>query len=267
MPIFIVLLRYTLLGMFRIKQYCTVTLFLLTYQMLSAQLNVKDSCVLAPLIIGSYSVQIPGGDMADRFGVNSNVGGYFLIKNRSNLLYGVGGGFLFGDNVRETSIFSNVTTSNDYIIDSDGQIADVYLHQRGFNIALNFGKVLNVLAPNPNSGLFGTVGLGFLQHKIKIEDVLDNVLQIQGEYIKGYDRLTNGVMVSEMIGYMYLSSHRLVNFFVGFEFSQGFTKSRRSYNFNTMEYDDKDRLDLLYGFRVGWIIPAYKRTPREFYFY
>jgi hypothetical protein len=91
--------------------------------------------------------------------------------------------------------------------------------------------------------------------------------QLAGDLKKGYDRLTNGPSVSEYFGYTYLSNNRLLNFFVGLECSQAFTKDRRIWDYQMMKPDDSQRLDLLYGLRAGWILPLYKRVPKAYYYY
>jgi hypothetical protein len=30
--------------------------------------------------------------------------------------------------------------------------------------------------------------------------------------------------------------------------------------------DNTKRIDLLYGIRLGWIVPLYKQAPQEYYF-
>ena len=110
-------------------------------------------------------------------------------------------------------------------------------------------------------------GIGFLQHKKRIEVTGNVVPELTRDYRKGYDRLSNGPAITQFIGYHYLSNRRLINFFGGFEAIAALTKNRRGYNYDTMEYDNKQRFDLLYGIRFGWIIPLYKKKPKEFYFY
>ena len=56
-----------------------------------------------------------------------------------------------------------------------------------------------------------------------------------------------------------------VNFYGGFEFTQGFTKNRREMNFDTGQKDDLARLDMLFGFRLGWVFPIYKRIADKSY--
>jgi hypothetical protein len=240
--------------------------FVITSQ-LKAQINIKDSSLFIPTINASFSYQIPGGDMADRFGNSSMVGVSVLMKDKKNFLYGVGGHFIFGNNVVEDNILDGLKNSSGFIIDKDGQRGEVYLFQRGFKIDVQVGKLFSVLGHNKNSGIYVLGGVGLLQHKIKIDDVLRKVPQVTGDYKKGYDRLSNGLSLMESVGYRYLSNKRLINFYVGLEFIQAFTENRRSYNFDTMMKDDKKRVDLLSGIVCGWTIPIYKKTPKEFYYY
>ncbi len=73
--------------------------------------------------------------------------------------------------------------------------------------------------------------------------------------------------INEFIGYLFLGKTRILNFYAGFEFVQAWTKNRRDVNFDTGEKDDKLRFDILTGFKIGWVIPLYKRTPSDYYFY
>lgn len=84
-------------------------------------------------------------------------------------------------------------------------------------------------------------GVGILQHKIRIEHQDNKIPQLEGDYLKGYDRLSNGLMVHQFVGYFHMSNNRLINFFVGAEAWQGFTKNRRDLNFDTKMHDDKTK--------------------------
>lgn len=229
--------------------------------------SVADSSVMIPMFTGSYAVQVPGGDMAERFGINSNTGGSFIVKTRSNWLLGIEGFFLFGSNIKEDGILDCIRTSNGQIINKYGEYANYILSERGFFLGVTAGKIIPVFSPNPNSGIIITLSGGLLQHKIRIDNDGNNAPQILDDYKKGYDRLTNGFCFKEFIGYIYFGNKRTLNFYTGFEFYQGFTKNRRNYNFDTMERDDRNRADLLYSFRIGWIIPLYKRSPDRYYIY
>lgn len=229
-----------------------------------SQHNIKDSSIFTPLISFNYAFQLPGGDLSERFGANSNLGFSANFKLKSQWMIGLDYNFMFGNRVKEYGILDSLRTDNGYIINNNGQPAQILLFERGHAVYLTFGRLFPVWGPNPNSGIFAKIGVGYLQHKIRIEHNNDNVPPLNGDYKKGYDRLTSGLMVNQFIGYQYLSNSRLLNFYAGLDFQQAFTQNRRSYNFDTMEQDTSERLDLLFGIRVGWIIPIYKRAPKDF---
>ena len=81
------------------------------------------------------------------------------------------------------------------------------------------------------------------------------------------DRLTSGLGISEFIGYLYMGNNRLKSFYAGVEFTQGWTKCRRKYDYNTMSYNNSNYHDYIYGIKVGWIIPSYKRASKTGYYY
>lgn len=253
------------------KKYFLATAFMLglisTFPVRAQKTNVKDSAVSTPLISIHYSYQMPGGVLANRFGNNSSIGGNFQYKTKKNILFGVEGNFLFGNTIKDDSLFINIMTNDGQIINGNGEFATVNTFERGFTVTGKVGKIFSVLAPNPNSGLMVSAGVGLLQHKIRIEVPGNTVLELNGDYKKGYDKLTNGFCATEFIGYVYFGNHRLVNFFGGVEFTQAWTKCRRDFNFDIMAKDYTKRLDLLYGIKAGWIIPFYYRTKRSTYYY
>lgn len=231
-----------------------------------AQKSQRDSAEKVFMLCPSFAYQLPGGNLADRFGYNFNVGGSFMLKTKSNWLFGVEGQFLFGDQVNESHILDSISTQQGFVIGTNGGYADIFLYERGFHFLAKAGKVFPLLNPNKNSGVIATIGVGLLQHKIRIQNDDENAIQVSGDYAKGYDRLTNGLSITESLGWLYLEKNHVANFTFGVEFTQAFTKNRRSYNFDEMRKDETNRADLLYGFRVSWIIPFRKRVPKEFYY-
>ncbi len=232
-----------------------------------AQMSVRDTTIAFPMIGATFGYQFPGGDLADRFGNNFNVGGVFQWKLQSNWILGIEGDFLFGDEVKENNILDKYKTPDGNIIDEHGHYANVLLYQRGLKFEVRIGKIFPVIGPNKNSGIMACIGLGYLQHKIRIETPESAIPYISGEYSKGYDRLTTGPEITEFLGYVNFSNSRLVNFYGGIECTQAFTKNRREINFDTGLKDDKSRLDLLFGIRIGWVFPLYKRSADKFYMY
>lgn len=217
------------------------------------------------MIGATIGYQFPGGDLSDRFGNNFSAGGIFQWKLRSNWILGVSCNFLFSDEVKERNFLDQYMTPDGHIIDGNGQYASVLLYERGLNIDLKVGKIFSFLGPNPNSGLMTTLGVGYLQHKIKFDPLDSPIPFLDGDYAKGFDRFSSGVSFTEFIGYMNFSNKKLVNFFAGIEFTQAFTKNRRNMNFDTGMKDDNSRTDLLYGIRLGWVFPLYKRESDKIY--
>ncbi|MDQ3193060.1 MAG: hypothetical protein M3Q58_15860 [Bacteroidota bacterium] len=232
-----------------------------------SQVNVSDSVISTPIIIANYAYQFPGGHLKERFGNSSTIGVSFLQKTKSYWLWGFDFNFIFGGKVKEDSLFRNMTTKNDFLINQHGALAEIRLFQRGLISTVKLGRMFPALGPNPNCGFVVLGSVGLLQHKIRIENPNNNTPQILGDYKKGYDRLTNGLAISEFVGYMYLSNNRLLNFYGGFEFVQAWTQNRRDFNFDTMEKDNTKRTDLMSGFKVGWVVPLYKKMPDKFYYY
>ena len=226
----------------------------------------KDSAASGVLVNMSYAAQLPGGDLAKRFGFNSNIALGAYYKFSSNWIVGIEGSFIFGNILRETGLLDSIATQDGNLIANDGNYSQVKYFERGYDIQLTVGKVFPFTKKNLNSGLLTTFSAGYLRHHIDIETPSDWTPQPAGDYLEGYDRLTAGVCITEFVGYMYLGNNRVTNFFVGFEFTQGFTKSLR-YDFDLMSQNTNLRFDLLNGIRVGWILPILKRPATGFYYY
>lgn len=219
--------------------------------------------VKVPIFQVQGGIGVPGGDFADRFAPNGFAGGGMLYKTRKNLVLGIQGDFIFGG-VREGDALDHLRTDDGFLIGTDGGLWNPILYLRGYRIQGTVGYILPVMQSNENSGLMVRAGVGFLQHKIYY-DVKDrqNLPQISPEMVKGYDRLTNGLVLTEYIGYYLMSPNRLVNLHIGFEFTQGFTQSRRSLNYDTKQPDTRNRLDLIYALKVHWMLPLYRKSTIE----
>lgn len=221
---------------------------------------------MVPITI-SYAYQVPGSDMAIRFGNNSNIGAEAFVKTRSNLIIGASGSFLFSSKVREPGLLRGVTNSYGQILDLDGNPATVLLYERGYSVLAEVGKIIRGVGPNPNCGFLLKLGGGYLRHKIRIETQNNEVPQLEGDYVKGYDRLCAGPAGMFFVGYQHIGDRRYVNFQIGFETIIGFTRSLRSVNFDTELENKAERVDVLTGLRLGWTLPVYRRKATGFFFY
>lgn len=210
----------------------------------------------------NYGVETPFGILADRFGTGMSLGLNPVYMTSDRWLFGVDAKLMFGGIVKE-DVLENLLTSNGQIIAQDKTLTTANLNQRGYFFGASVGKLIP-LGQSGSSSLRITGSLGFLQHKIRIDDG-GNLPQLSGAYSLGYDRLTYGLGVTEFVGYQYLSKSKLINFYAGMEFTQGFTKNRRTINYDTNISETAPRQDLLWNFKIGWILPLYNVNDSGYY--
>jgi hypothetical protein len=242
--------------------------FCLTSTNSFSQVSTKDSIVSGFLINIKYGNHIPGGKLSDRFGYNFTAGTGLMYKNKNNFIFGLDYGYIFGNVIKnERQYIQHLSTSDEFIIDGDGLYTEVFFYERGFNSIISIGKLFPIIGPNHNSGVWFSIGAGVLQHKISMVNSDNTVSYFTKEYKKGYDRLTNGFCLKEQLGYFHIGNKKAYSFNLGFEFIQALTKPRRNYQYDLMgKEDDKQRLDLLYGITISWMIPLFKQTS-DGYFY
>ncbi len=215
----------------------------------------------------SFSFQQPGGDLANRFGASNAVGGGVdFLTEKNNIILGVEGNYIFGTTVKE-DVLAWLRDADGAIIGNAQSQTSVVLRERGFYLGGVVGKLFSVLPQNPRSGIRATIGVGILQHRIRLQDDNSAVQQISGNNSKGYDRLSNGIAFNGFIGYQHLAKNRRFNMTVGVELTQGFTQSRRGFNYDTQMADTQKRKDSLVGFKMAWTVPFYIGENAEQIFY
>jgi hypothetical protein len=232
-----------------------------------AKKDLKDSIIGLSMIKGHASYNASLYDLNKRFGNVFAIGVGFTRKTKKNFVWGFHADFLSGGLVKENNMLDGLYTGDSFIIGNDGTLYDVRFMMRGFALNGRIGKIIPVFGPNKNSGILITTGLGLLQHKVRFEFERDALPQLTNEYKKGYDRLSNGLNIQKFIGYFHLSNRNLWNFFIGLEMNYALTEGRRSYQFDLMGPETKQRRDGLLGLRFGWIIPLYKKLPPDFYYF
>lgn len=240
-----------------------LSILLITTVLLSSAQNIRDTTILAPVISVSYAGQVPLLDMAKTFGLNSNIGVNGGVKLSSNWQLELEGTFMFSKNIKITTLLDPIVTSDRQIIARDGGPANIEVYERGITGSFNLGRVFPVIGPNPNSGLIAKLGVGFMRHKIRIDNQENVVPQLDEDNVIYYDRLTLGVMTKEYFGYQHLGNNNLTNFHFGIEFIQGFTRGMRDYQIDIEAPYRDQRLDFMIGLRVGWIFPVYRKAPAD----
>ncbi|MEZ4804189.1 MAG: hypothetical protein R2852_01515 [Bacteroidia bacterium] len=202
----------------------------------------------------NYGRQVPIGKLNDRFGSSNSIGftvGYKFGKN-----WQIQGGIntMFSGKVKENGVLDSMIGNGGLLVDINGTYAEVRMYQRGYHWHVDFGKIIPLGHFDVNSGLLLTAGVGFMQHKIKFTYQRTVLPQLESNYFKGYDRLTNGLMIRGFVGYQRIDSKSRLNFVAGLEFLEGFTYNRRSFNYDTRQRETELRKDILVGLKLGIMV-------------
>jgi hypothetical protein len=152
------------------------------------------------------------------------------------------------------------------LLNNVGYRTGVPVYERGYLVGLQVGRIFAFSHNRPDNGLTLITTAGFIQHKINIFNRDKDVVQLRGDYLKGYDRLTNGWFLEQYVGYSFFSRNGLLNFNLGIDYMVGFTKGRRDYLYDVMRPDNANRLDMLLGVRGGWLLPIFRKKSEEMVF-
>lgn len=228
--------------------------------------NTKLEARKGFLLGANGGFDMPGADLANRFGNGYRLGPSMHYKTKKNWIVGVKFDFTNGDQIKEDSLFAGIKDNSGTLINQDGLRLGVNTYRRGFMTGLEAGRIFNTSKTNSDNGILIMTGIGFMQHKILIQDKGESILSIRGDYKKGYDRLANGIYVEQYLGYMYLSNNGLINFHIGLDVAVGFTQGRRDFLYDVRRAGDEKRTDIMFGLRGGWYLPMFKRKSEEFFF-
>jgi hypothetical protein len=240
--------------------------FLILPLLIQAQ-SVPDSSINLNMFSFHASGFVPGGDIARRYGLNMGVGGSYWFKTRSNWMLSADFSYFSGNKFKEDSILRGVQDEFGYFINSYGEQREVTYYERGYYAGLRGGKLFPVIGPNKNSGIMVTGSVGFLEYKTFFRQEENNIPVITDDYAKMFDYLTNGLALNQFIGYLHLDDKQPLNFYAGFEFYQAWTRCRRDFLYNLQGPENKNRFDMLFGIRVGWIFPVNKKATGTYYYF
>lgn len=226
-----------------------------------------DSAVRVTFLSLHGGFQVPLNDLRDRFGNNGTAGASVGYKFKNRWMLQAQWSYLFGNTVKENTILQPISTSDGFIIDQNGEQAGIRFFERG----MIFGLQANYLLPshrfNPNTGwMFGLQG-GWMHTKIRIEDIGNRSPQLAGDYKKGYDRLSGGPYAGVCFGFWFMGNNRVLNGYILLEYQRGYTRSLRSFNYDTRQTDTRLRNDGLIGIRLGYVLPLYPRNASGYYTY
>jgi len=233
----------------------------------SAFLNVNAQENKQSAFTFNYNYQIPTADLANTFGNNSAIGASYFSETANNLFYGIEGNYMFGNNVKDSTLFDNISTSTGGVIDAAGHYANINLLQRGFDAHIFAGYAFH-FTENNLSGIYLSQGFGYMQHQIFIDTKNQNIPQLNEEMKKGYDRFSNGFSTKFSADYKYYHKKGKFQISSGVNYTMAYTKIQRAYDFaNKEHYSSKRKWDQLLGFKVEVIIPIHRKNEEEFHYY
>jgi hypothetical protein len=240
-------------------------LFALLFVMVCAQAkSAKDSSngeagILLKVGGGGYTCF---GTLSYRYPHFASIPVAAYLKTKNNFTFGVDFMTFLGSKVNSTNLLYGIGGNDGTVLDVDGFPTLLRYYMRGYSITATAGKLFS-LKPGKESGkLQLNFGVGFMQHKTKIQFDKGKTPQLDGAYAYGYDRLTNGLQLTQSIRYHYLNTETLSVFF-GLDFSQGFTKAQRNWDSGFGNADAGRRLDLYAGASAGILIPIMFKTPTK----
>ena len=228
---------------------------------------------------GSNSLGLTGGTMKDLYeGPYLDFGLECDYKFQENWMVTLEGDLWFGynsDNLKlRAERMGDIYTSQGYLMSWGGTDGVVTMYNRGISVRPGVARMFNILPKNPNSGVFVKLSGGwFMQKTAHSQDMNESLVpQVNDAYGKLYDHLRNGVMLTESIGFLYMSNYiNYVNFKVEFFASECWSWSKRPYIIdNVMGLNGKDEsrhFDLMVGVKLSWLFPLTGRTSYDYYYY
>ena len=243
----------------KIKNICIVVILLFFFNS-NAQDNVQSAFAF------NYNYQSPIGRLANNFSNNSTIGTSYFFEISNNMIFGIEGNYMFGNDIKDSTIFDNISTSTGAIIGADGHYANIKLMQRGFDSYIFTGYAFH-FSERTLSGIYISQGIGYLQHQIFIDTKNQNIPQLNENMKRGYDRFSNGVSAKLSVDYKYYHKTGRLQISSGINYTSAYTKNQRVYDFaNNEYYSSKRTCDQLLGFKFEIIIPIQRKNEEEFHY-
>ena len=228
---------------------------------------------------GSHSGGFEGGNMKDLYdGPYLNFSVEWAYKWKNNWLVSMESDLWFGynsNNLRQrVERMGDIFTSQGYMMSMNGSDGVAALYNRGLAVRPGVGKIIPLFRKNPDSGILLKLSGGwFMQKTILTQDMNEGeVPQLGEDMMPLYDHLRNGVMLTESVGFIYMSNRlTYVNFKVTFDLSQCWSWSSRPYIIDKvmgLSGKDKNRyFDLMGGVKLSWMFPFTGKTSYDYYYY
>lgn len=220
---------------------------------------------------------LAGGNMRDMYeGPYLDFGLEWNYKYKNNWLLTFDADIWFGNDnlLQRTERIRNVFTTQGYAMGWGGYDGMVTAYNRNLCARPGVGKIISLFPKNPDSGILLKLSGGWFMQKTVFYQDYDRslVYQLRGDYAKIYDHLRNGVILTESVGFVYMSNYSTyINAKISFDISQCWSWSSRPYTIdNLMGLNGKDNnryFDLLYGVRLSWMFPFTGKNTYDYYYF
>ena len=222
-----------------------------------SQAMLRDTSIQIISFQFGYGSFLTAANMDEKANLLHNFGPSLSFKTSNNWLIQSHLNLFLGHKSLENETANMVFSEIGLPINSEGLLEEVGSRFQGFAVCFDVGKLIIPSDYNKNSGLWLSAGLGFIQHRLKFVYGGQLVTQLEEPYVKGYDRLTNGLLINQFIGYRRYSNKNNFNYTIGIEINEGLTQNRRSWNYDTFDPMNEARLDMYYGLKFNVILPFY----------
>lgn len=194
----------------------------------------------------------------------------WMLSLDADMWFGLTSNNLIDRELRQPDIY----TDNGLAMGWGGYDSRITAYNRALALRPGVGKILRIMPKNPDSGILLKLSGGwFMQKTVYYQDFDQSpVPQLHGEYAKLYDHRRNGLLLTESVGFVYMSNlYSYVNIRVTFDVSECVSWSSRPYQIdNLMGLNGKDEaiyFDLLYGLKLTWMFPFTGKTTYDYYYY
>ena len=228
---------------------------------------------------GSASTGMTGGNMADLYkGPYLDFALECDYKYQSGWMMTLEGDLWFGlssDNLlRRTERMPGVYSPSGMVMGWNGTDGDVAAYNRSLAARVGVAKIIPVIKGNPNSGILLKLSGGWMMQKtVFMQDMKESAVpQLSGDYAKLYDHLRNGALLTQSVGFNFMSNYlTYVNFKIELSVSECMMWSSRPYQIdNVMGLNGKDNnryFDLIYGLKLTWMFPLTGKTTYDYYYF
>lgn len=230
-------------------------------------------------LAGSNSLGLTNGNMKDLYkGPYLDFGVECDYKFEQDWMVTLEGDLWFGYNsdnfTQRVERMGDIYTSQGYLMSWSGYDGVVTMYNRGISVRPGAAYLFNILPKNPNSGIYLKLSGGwFMQKTAHSQDMNESMVpQVKDSYGRLYDHLRHGVMLTESIGFLYMSNYiNYINFKIELFATECWSWSTRPYIIdNVMGLNGKDNsryFDLMVGVKLSWLFPLTGRTSYDYYYY